>query len=269
MRQVCALFDITRQAVYKHRKKAETEQMKEHLILQMVHEIRRKMPMVGGRKLYWMLADDMEKIAGSMGRDRFFDFLRKHGLLVRRRKRYTVTTNSHHRFRVYTNLIKELTVDAPNRVFVSDITYVRLHEGFCYLALVTDMYSRKIVGFDVSESLSLDGSLRALKMALSGVTDASKLIHHSDRGIQYCSDDYTKLLRADHSQISMGESGNPYDNAIAERVNGILKTEFLLDGTFTDLLSAQRAIREAITTYNDLRPHLSLDYLTPSMKYAA
>jgi transposase InsO family protein len=251
MRQVCALFDITRQAVYKHRKKAETEQMKEHLILQMVHEIRRKMPMVGGRKLYWMLADDMEKIAGPMGRDRFFDFLRKHGLLVKRRKRYTVTTNSHHRFRVYTNLIKELTVDAPNRVFVSDITYVRLHEGFCYLALVTDMYSRKIVGFDVSESLSLDGSLRALKMALSGVTD------------------YTKLLRADQSQISMGESGNPYDNAIAERVNGILKTEFLLDGTFTDLLSAQRAIREAITTYNDLRPHLSLDYLTPSMKYAA
>lgn len=180
MRQVCTLFNITRQAVYKHRKQAEVEQMEEHLILQMVHEIRRKMPMVGGRKLYWMLADDMEKIAGSMGRDRFFDFLREHGLLVRRRKRYTVTTNSHHRFRVYTNLIKELTVDAPNRVFVSDITYVRLHEGFCYLALVTDMYSRKIVGFDVSESLSLDGPLRALKMALSGVTDASKLIHHSE-----------------------------------------------------------------------------------------
>ena len=269
MSQVCALFALTRQAVYKHRKQTEHQQMEYHLIVQMVQEIRRKMPMVGGRKLYWMLGADLQKVTSSLGRDKFFEFLRKQGLLVRRRKRYAVTTNSHHRFRVYTNLIKDLSVDAPNRVFVSDITYVRLEEGFCYLALVTDVYSRKIVGFDVSESLSLDGSLRALKMALAGVVDTSKLIHHSDRGIQYCSHDYIQLLQQHKIQVSMGECGNPYENAIAERVNGILKTEFLLDGTFAGIFSAQRAVREAIETYNNLRPHLSLDYLTPSMKYAA
>ena len=269
MSQVCAIFNLTRQAVYKYRKAMVRQQVGEYLIVKMVQDIRRKMPMVGGRKLYWMLREDLEKLRSSVGRDKFFDILRKNNLLVKRRNRYAVTTNSRHWFYIYGNLVKGMTVDGPNRVFVADITYLRLRTGFCYLALVTDVYSRKIVGWDVSESLSFNGALRAMKMALYGVADGSKLTHHSDRGIQYCCHEYIDLLKKYGASISMGEAGNPYDNAIAERVNGILKTEFLLDATFADLAAATRAAHEAITTYNDFRPHMSIGYQTPSMRYAA
>ena len=269
MSQVCALFEITRQAVYKQRVKAEVQDVSEHLIVEMVRQQRSKMPMIGGKKLHWLLSDNIRKLDIAIGRDKFFGILRKQGLLVKRRKRYAVTTNSRHRFRVYTNLIKDIVVNERNRVYVSDITYLRLQEGFCYLALVTDVYSRKIVGYDVSQSLSLDGALRAMKNALSGVEEMTGLIHHSDRGLQYCSNEYVAMLCKHKISISMGENGNPYDNAIAERVNGILKTEFLLDETFADFYSAQRAVNEAIETYNNVRPHLSLNYLTPSLKYAA
>lgn len=274
MKQVCAMFHLTRQAVYKYRRVIVRQQVQEHMIVKMVQDIRRKMPMIGGKKLYRMLAEDLEKLNGSVGRDKFFDILRKNGLLIERRKRYATTTNSRHWFYVYGNLIKDRAVDGPNQVFVADITYLRLKDGFCYLALVTDIYSRKIVGYDVSNSLSIDGALRALKMALAGIHVSSgegsrKLIHHSDRGIQYCSHEYTNLLKEHGVGISMGEAGNPYDNAIAERVNGILKTEFLLDSTFPDLQAAARAVREAITIYNNLRPHMSIGYQTPSARYAA
>jgi transposase InsO family protein len=269
MKEVCAMFHLTRQAVYKYRQKTAREAVQEYLILEMVREKRRRMPMVGGKKLYHMLADDLKELKGSVGRDKFLDILRKNSLLVKRRNRYAVTTNSRHWFYIYGNLVKGITVDGPNRVFAADITYLRLQKGFCYLAMVTDIYSRKIVGWDVSESLSFDGALRALKMALRGVTDGSKLIHHSDRGIQYCCHEYIDLLKKYGVSISMGEAGNPYDNAIAERVNGILKMEFLLDSTFADITDATRAAREAILTYNDVRPHMSINYQTPSMRYAA
>lgn len=269
MSQVCAMFHLTRQAVYKYRRSVVRQTVQEYMIVKMVQDVRRKMPMIGGKKLYRMLAEYLEKLSGSVGRDKFFDILRKNGLLVERRRRYATTTNSRHWFYVYGNLIKGITVDGPNEVFVADITYLRLRSGFCYLALVTDVYSRKIVGYDVSSSLSIDGALRALKMALSGVDDTSKLIHHSDRGIQYCSHEYTNLLRMNRVSISMGETGNPYDNAIAERVNGILKTEFLLDSTFADIQTAAKAVCEAVTIYNNLRPHMSIGYQTPSARYAA
>jgi putative transposase len=269
MKEVCAMFHLTRQAVYKYRRKTAREAVQEYLILEMVRNIRRRMPMIGGKKLHRMLCEDLNKLSSSIGRDKFFDILRRNDLLIKRRRRYAVTTNSRHWFYIYGNLVKGITVDGPNRVFVADITYLRLQRGFCYLALVTDVYSRKIVGWDVSESLSFDGALRALKMALNGVADGSKLIHHSDRGVQYCDHEYTKLLKKHGASISMGETGNPYDNAIAERVNGILKTEFLLDSTFADPAAATKAVREAITTYNNLRPHMSIDYKTPSLRYAA
>lgn len=274
MKQVCAMFHLTRQAVYKYRRVMVRQQVQECMIVKMVQDIRRKMPMIGGKKLYRMLAEDLEKLSGSVGRDKFFGILRKNDLLIKRRRRYAKTTNSRHWFYVYGNLIKDRTVDGPNQVFVADITYLRLKDGFCYLALVTDIYSRKIVGYDVSSSLSIDGALRAIKMALAGIPVSSgeggtKLIHHSDRGIQYCSHEYTNLLKEHGVDISMGEAGNPYDNAIAERVNGILKTEFLLDSTFPDLQAAARAVREAITIYNNLRPHMSIGYQTPSARYAA
>lgn len=269
MKRVCAMFHLTRQAVYKYRHAMVRQTVQEYMIIKMVQDVRRKMPMIGGKKLYRMLAEDLEKLNGSVGRDKFFDILRKNELLAKRRRRYATTTNSRHWFYVYGNLIKGRTVDGPNQVFVADITYLRLRDSFCYLALVTDVYSRKIVGYDVSSSLSIDGALRALKMALCGVEDTSKLVHHSDRGIQYCSHEYTDLLKVHKVSISMGEAGNPYDNAIAERINGILKTEFLLDSTFADLEAATRAVREAIMIYNDLRPHMSINYQTPSARYAA
>ena len=246
------------------------KQLHEHLIVERVREIRRRMPRVGGKKLYHMLGSDLRCMhTKTLGRDKFFDLLRRNELLVRHRRKYVTTTNSQHRFYVYDNLITDLVIDRPNQVFVADITYIRLPDSFCYLALITDVKSRKIVGHDLSMSLSIDGSLRTLCMALNGVADPRGLIHHSDRGIQYCSHDYTSLLLSNDCRISMGESGNPYDNAIAERVNGILKQEFLLDCTFPDFVTAQKAVREAIETYNTFRPHLSLDYDTPALRYAA
>ena len=267
---MCKAFEITRQALYKRRQVQTVEQLHEHLIVERVQEIRRRMPRVGGKKLYHMLGSDLQRMhMQTLGRDKFFDLLRRNGLLVRPRKKYMLTTNSQHRFYVYDNLITNLVIDRVNQVFVADITYIRLRESFCYLALVTDVKSRNIVGYDLSMSLSIDGSLRALRMALDDVTEPHKLIHHSDRGIQYCSRDYTSLLLSKNCRISMGESGNPYDNAIAERVNGILKQEFLLDCTFPDYATAQKAVCEAIETYNTYRPHLSLNYDTPAMRYAA
>jgi transposase InsO family protein len=242
----------------------------ERVIVERVQEIRRRMPRIGGKKLYRMLMPDLRHMQGkTLGRDKFFDLLRRNGLLVTRRQKYVTTTNSRHRFYVYENLLGDLAINRVNQVFVADITYIRLSESFCYLAHVTDVSSRNIVGYDLSMSLSIDGSLRALRRALDGVRDPSGLIHHSDRGIQYCSHEYTSLLLSKHCRISMGESGNPYDNAIAERVNGILKQEFLLDSTFPDFATAQRAVREAIRTYNTYRPHLSLNYDTPALRYAA
>jgi transposase InsO family protein len=263
-------LSITRQAFYKARSKRSQQEQDESLILRGITGLRKHMPRLGGRKLYDLLALGLRRAHGiKLGRDKFFDLLRRHGLLVKRRRKYALTTNSRHRLGVYDNLVKDMTVTASNQVFVSDITYIRLDTGFGYLALVTDVYSRKVVGYDLSHSLTLDGPLRALRNALSGVTDGCALIHHSDRGLQYCSLEYTNELLSKNARISMSEAGNPYENAIAERVNGILKDEFMLDATFPDFNSAQRAIQEAIHVYNTMRPHGSLGNQTPCMKYAA
>jgi putative transposase len=261
---------ITRQAFYKARRKRSEDDVDETVVLRGVQGLRTHMPRLGGRKLYNLLAPGLRRVHGiRLGRDKFFDVLRKHALLVKRRRKYALTTNSRHTFHIYDNLIKGMPVEAPNQVFVSDITYIRLESSFGYLALVTDVYSRKVVGYDFSRGLTLDGSLRALRMALKGVKDASALIHHSDRGLQYCSLEYTDELLSKKARISMSEAGNPYENAIAERVNGILKDEFLLDATFPDFRSANRAVQEAIEIYNTMRPHGSLGNHTPALRYAA
>jgi transposase InsO family protein len=197
-----------------------------------------------------------------MGRDAFFELLRDNGLLVRR-KRYRVrTTFSSHRFRKYPDLRRDLVPERPNQLWVSDITYIRIKEDFAYLSLVTDAYSRKIIGFGVSHDLSTDNCLSALKMALSTRLTDRPLIHHSDRGTQYCSKAYTELLNKKNIAISMTQSGNPRDNAIAERVNGILKMEFL-DRKFDNINQAYKAVKSAIEIYNTIRIHSSLDMLTP------
>jgi transposase InsO family protein len=198
-----------------------------------------------------------------IGRDAMFDLLSEHGLSVTGRKRKgSVTTFSGHRFKKYPNIIKGFIPNAPNQLWVSDITYIHLKDGFAYLSLITDAYSHKIVGFYLSKDLSAKGSLKALRMALDYNPIITNLIHHSDRGVQYCSDDYVKLLNENNIGISMTEKGDPLENALAERVNGILKTE-LLDEVFSDFKTAQQAVAIACSTYNHLRPHGSIKNLKP------
>ena len=268
MKDMCRIMGISPQAYYKAMKKASSEILSEEIIIDLVKEKRRKLPRVGGRKLYLMLQEQLRNLPVSIGRDKFFEILRKHGLLVKPVKRYVKTTKSLHRFRIYKNLIKEMEIKTPNKVFVSDITYIRIGESFGYLFLITDVYSRKIVGYKLSKDLSTQSAIKAMKMAIRG-KNLKGLIHHSDRGIQYCSNEYVRLLRKHGILSSMGEAGNPYENAIAERVNGILKTEFYLGETFKNFAIAEKAVNQAVKLYNNLRPHMSIGYLTPEEKYAA
>ena len=267
MEEICLVHGISRQSYYQWKKREIKENYEEEIVLQLVQEKRKRQTKVGGKKLYKMLRITFKEMEFRLGRDRLFNILRDNGLLVKRKRKYIRTTNSNHRFWVYENLIKEVKVDHPNQILVGDITYLQTEEGFLYLALLTDVYSRKIVGYDVGESLSIEGSLRALKMALSGVTKKKGMIHHSDRGIQYCSNDYTKLLQKNGIKISMAEKGNPYENAIAERVNGILKIEFLLEQRFRLKQEARESVKEAIKIYNEERLHMTIGYLTPAEKY--
>lgn len=205
----------------------------------------------------------MQQHAISIGRDAFFEMLSVNGLLVRRKKRSKPqTTFSNHWLRKYKNLIIGFIPNAPNQLWVSDITYIHLDDGFAYLSLITDAYSHKIVGFYLSEDLSAKGCIMALKMALKNNPSFDKLIHHSDRGLQYCSADYVKLLQDNNIAISMTENGDPRENALAERVNGILKDE-LLEVCYPSYPEAQKAIATAISIYNHQRPHSSVDMLTP------
>jgi len=213
------------------------------------------------------LKQDFEKQQIKVGRDTLFKILREHKMLTLRKKYSVRTTNSYHRFYKYANIIKDLEVNRPNQVWVSDITYIRTINGFCYLALITDLYSRKIVGYDISDSLELKGCVRALNKALYQAKSINGLIHHSDRGIQYCSNVYTQILKRKKIDISMTEQNHCYENAVAERVNGILKDEFYLDQTFTNVAHAKRAAKNAIYLYNQKRLHLSLDFKTPNMVY--
>lgn len=225
--------------------------------------------MVGTRKLHKMLQKRFTGTELVIGRDKLFNLLRKHNMLIKKRKSYRRTTQSHHRFRTHKNLIKDIKITRPEQVFVSDITYLELINGFCYLALITDAYSRKIVGYDLSLSLAIDGSLRALKMALSGVKCPEELIHHSDRGIQYCANAYVETLLGKGAKVSMTEESHVYENALAERVNGILKTEFMLGEKLQSFEIAKELVKEAIEIYNNERLHLSLGYITPAQKHAA
>lgn len=264
--QLCGVHGVSRQAYYQHLQAEAILHYEEEIVIQLVQKIRYRQPRIGARKLLYLLQPDFDKAGFKLGRDCFFNMLRENEMLIKHKKKYH-TTDSNHPFRRYSNLIIGLDISRRDQVFVADITYLDTLEGFLYLALVTDVASRKIVGYDVSDSLSVEGSLRALKMGLSNVKDSSSLIHHSDRGVQYCCYIYTGLLNDHRVKISMGEKGNPYENAIAERVNGILKLEFLLDRVFLNKLIAKEATHEAIHIYNDERPHGSIGLLTPAQKY--
>lgn len=264
LEEVTLSFSLTRQAFYQWKKRSSVAEGKEKVILELVKEERRLQPKLGVRKLIKRrLNGILHGLGIKVGRDKFFEIMRENGLLITPKRHYVRTTDSFHHFRIYTNRIKDKVIDRPHMVMASDITYIRTLEGFMYLALITDLGSRKIIGYDLSDSLAVEGSLRALHMALRQRDKTKKMIHHSDRGIQYCCHDYIKVLKKNNVSISMAEKGNPYENAIAERVNGILKTEYMLDETFNSKSDALKAVREAVWLYNNLRPHLSLGYQTP------
>jgi putative transposase len=268
MNEVCQVFEITRQGHHKALAAEPRAALASEMVVQLVAERRRALPRLGGLKLHHLTQDDLRAMGIKLGRDRFFDVLREEQLLVERRRSRTRTTNSFHRFRIWPSLVKGLEVARPNQVWVADITYLRCRGGFAYLFLVTDVYSRKIVGWALGGTLETSWSLEALTMALRGAPGPlAGLIHHSDRGVQYCSADYVNALKKEGLEISMAEAGNPYENAIAERVNGILKDEFLLDRTMQDVETARRAVRQAVLAYNTLRPHRSIGLMKPEEKY--
>jgi len=264
MPEVCACFQLKRDAYYKYKKRWERFKSVESKVIQLVKEERKEQPRVGARKLHKALLPSFEASHIKVGRDSLFDILRANNMLVKRKRAYAKTTNSYHHFHKYNNLIKEMEVTAPNQVWVSDITYIRTIKGFCYLALITGLYSRKIIGYDISDSLELAGCLRALRKALWHVRPAAGLIHHSDRGVQYCSHMYVNELKKRGIKISMTEENHCYENAIAERINGILKDEFYLDQCFFSTMHAKRATKSAIKIYNNKRLHVSLRYKTPN-----
>lgn len=264
MKQACIVFAMSRQNYYKTEKQKEKKLYIETHVVRLVQEARQKQTKIGFRKLRIMLREELAKLGINIGRDEFLKILRKNNLLIKRKRKYAKTTDSSHGFRIYQNeLIKEETGGSKSAL-LSDITYVRVGTGFMYLALVTEQKTRKIIGYDFSGSLSVEGSIRALKGAIKEMGSIEGIIHHSDRGVQYCSKAYIGILNRGSAIISMSEKGSPYENAIAERVNGILKEEYKLGIKFKDEESARRAVKEGIMLYNDYRLHMSLNYRTPS-----
>jgi putative transposase len=260
---ICGLFGYSRQAWYDSIKRHSRSQMEEVFILKQAKVLRQEHKRMGGEKLLLLLNPVFEEHGIKCGRDKFLNLLSEHGLLVRRRRRKPRTTDSNHFYRKYPNLIKDLELYGSRRLWVSDITYIRTAKGFVYLSLITDAYSKKIVGWCLWSNLSSEGALNALKMAVSSEGVKPGLIHHSDRGIQYCCNDYVNYLKGSNINISMTEKGDPYENAIAERVNGILKDEYELCETFPDYQAALEAVKTAVYKYNNKRPHRSVDMLFP------
>lgn len=261
---LCLLSGYSRQAYYKRRLQAEKAPLKQELVVQQVLGLRCVQPRMGGRKLFLLSTSFMKQHHIVMGRDAFFTMLREYGLLNKRSRRKPCTTDSGHWMRKYPNLIMGMRPTGSDQLWVSDITYICLSEKDAFLSLVTDAYSRKIIGFHVSSSLGAEGTVRALQMAIGDRQEIPGLIHHSDRGVQYCCAQYVRELTDRKICISMTQGGDPRDNAIAERVNGILKME-LLAPVFADLQAARTAVTQAVNIYNYLRPHSSLSMLTPAL----
>lgn len=258
------LLGYSRQSYYQGIKYIQQKAFEADIIIDEVLRYRKHQKRIGTRKLLEEMQEFFAAHHFQIGRDAMFDLLSERGLLVTKRKRSAcLTTLSKHRYKKYPNIIRDFIPIAPNQLWVSDITYIHLPNSFAYLSLITDAYSRKIVGFYLSKDLTANGPLQALKMALKANTNIAGLIHHSDRGVQYCCDAYVKLLKDKKINISMTENGDPLENAIAERVNGILKGE-LLEEVFPSFETAQREVAIACSTYNHLRPHGSINNLKPA-----
>jgi len=267
---ICKLFGVTRQAYYKQRQHNDQLELQQEIVLQMVEHLR-KIPQwqrTGTDKLHRMLKADFIKMGIKMGRVALNELLFENGLLVRKRRSKARTTDSYHHYNKYPNKIKEMLIDNPGLVWVSDITYLDATDRFAYLFLITDAYSRKIIGYSVRITLEVAGALEAAQMAANQWVrkENNNLIHHSDRGSQYCCHDYVKFLTYHKIDISMAAKGNPYENAIAERINGIVK-QMGLDRTFATFGDVEAAVIETIDIYNNQRLHSSIDYMTPSVAH--
>lgn len=262
---LCSWFGVSRQAFYQDKKRVYKEALEHDIILQEVHSIRKLHPRLGGRKLFFRMGIFLDSHHIKMGRDAFFSVLGCNNLLVRSRRRYHVTTDSNHWMKKYPNLIKNLVALYPNHIWVSDITYWKAGDKNLYISFITDAYSRKIVGYQVASTMEAVESVEALKMAIASInSEITVLFHHSDRGSQYCSSQYVKLLKKKGISISMTENGDPLENALAERLNGIIKGEYLFNYPIKDLQMAKKVLKSVVKLYNEDRPHSSISNLCPS-----
>lgn len=261
----CGLLGLSRQVYYRSCKSKKQKQNRAEQVLALVLPIRMNMPRIDFRKLYHLLNEPLKEL--HVGRDKFLAILKANHMPIIPKRNYRITTNSHHRFRKHKNLVSDMELNQPEQVWVSNITYIGGRSRNCYLALVTDAYSTIIMGYDLSGSLETESSIRALKMAIKERKYKNRLIHHSDRGLQYCSNAYQKVLKVRKFIPSMTESYDPYANAIAERVNGILKQEFVLEEYCVDIETMKHIVKDTIITYNSKRPHWSCHMKTPEQMH--
>lgn len=256
------MIGIHRQVYYRAKRSKLLREEKASAVVELVKKVRIRMPRLGGKKVYHLLKKKLQVL--KIGRDKLFKILRANNLLIKPKKQYHITTNSFHRFKKHKNKVDELVINRPEQVIVSDITYLGNRKKPMYLALITDAYSKKVLGYNLSDSLNKEGALEALDMAINNrMYNNEPLIHHSDRGVQYCSDLYQKKLIGNKIECSMTEKYDPYQNAIAERINGIIKQEFIGDIEVGSLELMQLLIDESIKIYNSERPHLSCALMTP------
>lgn len=254
---------MSRQNFYRQRRRRQRRQIEEDVVVELVQSERKLQPQLGGRKVLKRIAAGLQEAEIQIGRDRFFELLRRENLLIKQAKRSRKTTESRHGFRVYPNQFKDLEVTGVHQAWVADLTYLRTWEGFLYLSLISDAGSRKIIGYEASDRLEAEGCLASLEQALEQLPEGKRPLHHSDRGIQYCCSAYIEKLQERQLPISMTEVNHCYENAQAERLNGILKQEYGLGACFRTKAEARQAVDQAVWLYNELRPHLSLAYQTP------
>ena len=262
----CNLFGVDRQVYYRNIKRKSVKESKAIEVVSMVLDIRKSMPRLGAKKSYHLLKNQLKPL--KIGRDKLFNILRANHLLIQPKRSYHITTNSHHHFRKHKNQVLDLEINRPDQVWVSDITYIGRRENPCYLSIITDAYSKKIMGHYVADNMNTESSALALRMAIKQRKSKEvPLIHHSDRGLQYCAKDYQKILRKNGILASMTQNSDPYENAVAERINGILKQEFMIDKHNLKLNTMKSLVKESIDTYNELRPHYSNYMLTPNQMH--
>lgn len=262
------MFGYSRQAYYKRQKRSKEKEVESIEILSLVRKLRKRMPKLGGKKMYHLIKQELTVKGIKVGRDRFFDILKENKLLITAKKQYKMTTNSKHFFKKYPNLVKDLNIVRRDQVWVSDITYIRTDEGFSYAALITDVFTRKVVGSAIDKSMTTKLVLEALEKALKNRIDYTHLIHHSDRGLQYCSMEYINKLQANGITVSMTEASDPYENALAERMNRTIKEEFIINEQIKSFTMLEKLFYESVDIYNNERPHLSLKMRKPDEVYS-